>query len=200
MDKFNLASRLKMFREKSGLTPKELSANASIPYSTYMKYEGGKASPPISSIIAIAKTLHVSVNDLIGYTEFCEDTIERYKKDLTNIGCKVIQPESNTITIEYEYNNGTVQATFDKNMFLITIGEALKNATPAVIQAQKLALTCAIRSKYDFQIAQLSKIISQLEKTIAVDNNATTNKSRILELKKQKALLDKLIEKTYTLK
>lgn len=62
------AERLKELRTKKGLSAIALAIDANIPYSTYIKYESNKATPTAPVIIAIAKALQISTDELLGYS------------------------------------------------------------------------------------------------------------------------------------
>ena len=67
-----LRDNLKALREKQGLNGKEFAQRLGLKYSTYMTYE---TTNPVKSrwpneetLVKIAAALHVSVDELLGYT------------------------------------------------------------------------------------------------------------------------------------
>jgi len=61
-----IAQNLKRIRTKQGLTQDDLAKKANIKYSTLTKIEGGVVTKPsVQTIVKIAKSLGVSVEDLL---------------------------------------------------------------------------------------------------------------------------------------
>lgn len=61
-----IAQNLKRIRTKQGLTQDDLAKKANIKYSTLTKIEGGVVTKPsVQTIAKIAKSLDVSVEDLL---------------------------------------------------------------------------------------------------------------------------------------
>ena len=62
-----LASNVKKYRQKSGLSQDQLARKAGIPYSTFLKIESGYTSnPSIQAVVSIADALGVSIDELVG--------------------------------------------------------------------------------------------------------------------------------------
>lgn len=62
-----LASNIKKYRQKSGLSQDQLARKAGIPYSTYLKIESGYTpNPSIQAVASIAEALGVSIDELVG--------------------------------------------------------------------------------------------------------------------------------------
>ena len=62
-----LASNIKKFRQKSGLSQDQLARKAGIPYSTFLKIESGYTpNPSIQAVLNIAEALGVSIDELVG--------------------------------------------------------------------------------------------------------------------------------------
>lgn len=59
---------LKKYRELSRYTAKELSIMLGIPYATYVSYENRGREPKYPLLCQIAKLLHTTPNDLLGFT------------------------------------------------------------------------------------------------------------------------------------
>jgi transcriptional regulator with XRE-family HTH domain len=62
-----LASNIKKYRQKSGLSQDQLARKAGIPYSTFLKIESGYThNPSIHAVVNIAEALGVSIDKLVG--------------------------------------------------------------------------------------------------------------------------------------
>ena len=62
-----LASNIKKYRQKSGLSQDQLARKAGIPYSTFLKIESGYTpNPSIQAVASIADALGVSIDELVG--------------------------------------------------------------------------------------------------------------------------------------
>ncbi len=62
-----LASNIKKYRQKSGLSQDQLARKAGIPYSTFLKIESGYTlNPSIQAVLSIADALSVSIDELLG--------------------------------------------------------------------------------------------------------------------------------------
>lgn len=60
-----LSKNIKKYRKKIGLSQDQLARRAGIPYSTYLKIESGyTTNPSIQTVVYIAKSLNVSVDQL----------------------------------------------------------------------------------------------------------------------------------------
>ena len=65
-DNKQIGDKIKVFRAKQGLTQDDLAKKANIKYSTLTKIEGGVVTKPsVQTIVKIAKSLGVSVEDLL---------------------------------------------------------------------------------------------------------------------------------------
>ena len=63
---FDVAQRLKHWREKKGLTQEALARKADISYNTIIKLEtGGIKDPRVSTITKLAQALGITVNELL---------------------------------------------------------------------------------------------------------------------------------------
>ncbi len=63
---FDVAQRLKHWREKKGLTQEALARKADISYNTIIKLEtGGIKDPRISTITKLAKALEITIDELL---------------------------------------------------------------------------------------------------------------------------------------
>lgn len=61
----SFGKNLRRFRETKGLTTREFADMAEIAYSQVWVLENGKGNPSLTTIVAIAKVLDVSIDDLI---------------------------------------------------------------------------------------------------------------------------------------
>ena len=68
--KIFLGQRLKELRESKGLTQKQLSEKLNIHSVTYLHYEKVQREPPLSLLADIAKFYDVSVDYLLGLTDY----------------------------------------------------------------------------------------------------------------------------------
>lgn len=68
--KINLGQRLKELREEKGLTQKQLSEELGINSVTYLHYEKEQREPPLSLLADIAKFYGVSVDFLLGLSDY----------------------------------------------------------------------------------------------------------------------------------
>lgn len=65
----NFKSNLKKYREIAGYTQaKDFAEKIGVPYQTYMGYENRGREPKFDTLMKIAAALHVSIDELIGYT------------------------------------------------------------------------------------------------------------------------------------
>lgn len=77
---------LKCLRENAGYEQaKDFAKAAGIPYSSYATYERG-SWPNEANLTRIASTLHVSIDELMGYTPGPLSEIQRIKQDFANVG------------------------------------------------------------------------------------------------------------------
>lgn len=68
-----VASNIKKYRQKSGLSQDQLARKAGIPYSTYLKIESGYTpNPSIQAVASIAEALGVLIDELVGRTSGSE--------------------------------------------------------------------------------------------------------------------------------
>lgn len=65
----NLASNLRYYRDRAGLSQRELAARAGISKRSLAGYERSEASPSIATVIAISRILECSLDDLAGEGE-----------------------------------------------------------------------------------------------------------------------------------
>lgn len=81
-----LKDNLKRLRQNAGYKQaKDFAKAAGIPYSSYATYERG-SWPNEANLTMIASTLHVSIDELMGYTPRPLSTIQQIKQDFANAG------------------------------------------------------------------------------------------------------------------
>lgn len=81
-----LKDNLKRLRQNAGYKQaKDFAKAAGIPYSSYATYERG-SWPNEANLTMIASTLHVSIDELMGYTPRPLSTIQQIKQDFANVG------------------------------------------------------------------------------------------------------------------
>lgn len=104
-----LKDNLKRLREQAGYTQaKSFSKVAGIPYSSYAPYERG-AWPNEKNLIKIAKTLHVSIDELLGYSPSQSDELEKWLLFCKNNGFTVFRWKDSHVIIAYNPENQPVQ-------------------------------------------------------------------------------------------
>ena len=59
---------LRTYRERLGISAKDFAAQIGLPYTKYIAYENKGVWPNEENIVKIAAALHVSIDDLLGYT------------------------------------------------------------------------------------------------------------------------------------
>lgn len=58
---------LRKYRERQGITAKELATQLGLKYTTYANYENQGKEPKYDTLCKIAAALHVTTDDLLGY-------------------------------------------------------------------------------------------------------------------------------------
>jgi len=61
----NIGGRLKSIREKKSLSQYQLSALAKVPRSTLIRIEQGEVEPRISTLVKIAKSLDIKIEEFL---------------------------------------------------------------------------------------------------------------------------------------
>ena len=64
------AQRLKELRTENNLTQKQVATKLGIRQQSYTRYENGAGEPSLDTLVAIAKIYNVSVDYLLGLTEY----------------------------------------------------------------------------------------------------------------------------------
>lgn len=77
---------LRYYREKAGLTSKEMASKLGIRYTTYLNYENLTSEPRYSMLLEICRILGRSPNDLLGYTGSEGDRFDAALRDLRESG------------------------------------------------------------------------------------------------------------------
>jgi transcriptional regulator with XRE-family HTH domain len=78
----HIASAIRMFRQRSGLSQRQLALRMSVPRTYVSKIENEKAVPTLSSLERLANALEVSVADLLrGSSRTAEDEIAELMSD-----------------------------------------------------------------------------------------------------------------------
>lgn len=132
MSDFDFSTHLKTLRKSKGMTAKSVHISAGIPYSTYMKYEQGQFMPTIPAIKAIAKALHCTTDELLGYS-LDNDEYARVKAELTSLGCIIDDTATNgsieiAVPIEGKPSYYYRYLFTDQTVFTETILDALNKA------------------------------------------------------------------------
>ena len=79
MGKSIFSQNLKKYREHNNFSRQYLADKVGISLSTLGMYEQGRREPDLQKLISIAVTLHVSVDELLGYTVPVVREYEKYK-------------------------------------------------------------------------------------------------------------------------
>ncbi|WP_333686100.1 helix-turn-helix transcriptional regulator [Mitsuokella jalaludinii] len=103
-----LKDNLKRLREQAGYSNgKELADTLGIAYPRYMTYERG-SWPNEETLTKIATTLHVSMDELVGYTVPVVGEYEEYKDWLESYGYDV-KEEGQAVRVFYHDPDGALQ-------------------------------------------------------------------------------------------
>jgi transcriptional regulator with XRE-family HTH domain len=79
-----LHSRLRLLREKSGLTQAQLAKILLLPRVTYTHYELGKRTPDLDMIIRMARHFDVTVDYLVGNSDLSYLPVTEYYPEAQN--------------------------------------------------------------------------------------------------------------------
>lgn len=80
---------LRKYRERAGLSSKELSKKLGISYTTYLNYENQSSEPRYDKLCEISHILHTSPNELLNYKSEPIDEITKIIHELSNMGFMV---------------------------------------------------------------------------------------------------------------
>lgn len=83
------AENLRKYREKMGVSARQLAKGLCIPYTTYLNYENGNSEPKFSTLMKIAHALMVSTDTLLGYEFEERDEVQQALNILQNNGYRV---------------------------------------------------------------------------------------------------------------
>lgn len=100
---------LKRYRENTGCTAKEFAKIIDLPYTTYISYENQGREPKYDTLKKIASTLHVSIDDLLGYDPGQIDDLEEELAFCKNNGFTVFRWRDSHVVIAYNPENQPVQ-------------------------------------------------------------------------------------------
>lgn len=64
-----VGERLRAFREKNGLSQRDLAKKSGVSGPLISIYETGKNEPSLENLIALAEALRITINDLTGYPD-----------------------------------------------------------------------------------------------------------------------------------
>ncbi|WP_415942229.1 helix-turn-helix domain-containing protein [Mitsuokella multacida] len=99
----SFGDNIKHLREEQGLTRQGLAAISGISSAAIGYYESGKREPQASTLVSIARALHVTTDSLLGYSVPVVGEYEKYKALLESYGCDVDEdtPEKGNITVQF---------------------------------------------------------------------------------------------------
>ena len=79
-----LSERLVSIRKKQGMTQQQVANGAGMPDASLRKYESGRLTPQLETLLRITASLGVSVTDILEYSESEKQTVmkleEKYRK------------------------------------------------------------------------------------------------------------------------
>ena len=96
----NFQSNLRKYREGLGITAKDFAKQLGINYTTYANYENQGREPKYETLCKIAAALHVSIDDLLGYTpeqSVQQDKLSYWLEFATNAGFPVKKHRDNIL-------------------------------------------------------------------------------------------------------
>lgn len=91
-----LAENLRIYRSQTGITRKQIADKLGMTPQAYGNYENGEREPKLDILIKIATTLHVSVDDLLGYKV---DEYENRAASLMSFGFDLVENDDDSIDI-----------------------------------------------------------------------------------------------------
>lgn len=120
-DYMKLNERLRTIRENHGMNRRELAEQLKMPYGTLSKYETGEREPGVDFVITLAKYYGVTVDYLLGLTEYPHghfavdisdttpqiDTIVANAKKLNVQGLKKLEEYSDDLVSSGKYEKAT---------------------------------------------------------------------------------------------
>lgn len=133
--------RLKELRRNNKLTQQELANTLKVSASTIGMYEQGRRSPDTGTLNQVAEHFDVSVDWLLGRTDFSHSTLNPYNKLLT-------QKDEKDIAKDLEKTLGQLEGAQDGLMF---DGEALDDETRELLKISlenSMRLAKQIAKKY----------------------------------------------------
>lgn len=86
---------LRHYRQKAGLTSKEMASRLGITSTTYWNYENLASEPKYAMLLEICRILGCSPNDLLGYTGSTDSMDSEGKTDTCTETCATIQVHVN---------------------------------------------------------------------------------------------------------
>lgn len=104
----NFSVNLRKYREKIGLSRKDIAAILNISIQAYGHYENGEREPKLDTLVKIAAALHVSVDELLGYTVPVVGEYEKYKDWLESYGYDV-KEEGQAVKVFYHDPDSDLQ-------------------------------------------------------------------------------------------
>lgn len=108
MQKTIFSQNLKKYRESRNFSRQSLADKVGISLSTLGMYEQGRREPDLQKLVSIATLLHVSVDELLGYTVPVVGEYEKYKAWLESYGYDV-EEEGRAVKVFYHDPDGALQ-------------------------------------------------------------------------------------------
>ena len=131
--------RLRKRREALNITRKEFAGEIGVSVAAVGMYETGDRLPPLPVLVQIARVLHTSPDELIGYTVDALPEYERHKRYLESIGMKVIECDGGKIDVIPVDGYAHVAPLFNnKDEFCTFMQTAKRNADKDTRDALKI--------------------------------------------------------------
>lgn len=75
------SDNLKMLREDTDITQKEIASELNVGLTTYASYEQGRSEPSLDMLVQIANYWEVSIDELLGRESYTNDKFSKFKLD-----------------------------------------------------------------------------------------------------------------------
>jgi transcriptional regulator with XRE-family HTH domain len=146
-----IGKKVRKFRKRSGLTLQHLAAQTGFTQSYLSKVENSDKSPPVSTLLRLAKALKVSISDLFGEIEtrnsFCLVT-KNQRREMARAGS------------EFGYSYETLAYPFaNRHMdpYILTLPHTLKR--PALVQHEGEEMMFVVRGRLKIFLGETELIL-----------------------------------------
>ena len=148
-----IGKKVRRFRKRSGLTLQQLAAQTGFTQSYLSKVENSDKSPPVSTLLRLAKALKVSISSLFGETE-TRDPICLVTKSQRR---EMARPGS-----DFGYSYETLAYPFANRQmdpYILTIPHTLKQ--PALLQHEGEEMMFVVRGRFKVFLGETELILKQ---------------------------------------